>query len=82
VASPLYLQFFIYMGQSFSETWIQQVIFGLAEEWGKQPIEILRSQVAFFKNLEFYTEWGKVMFSRSEIDSKIIEVEELIALLE
>ncbi len=70
------------MGQSLAMAWIQQVIFGLAGEWGKPPIDILKSQIGFLKNLKFYTDWGQNMFPQSEINAKIKEVEELIKLLE
>ena len=69
------------MGQSFAMAWIQQVIFGLAEEWGKQPIEILGMQAGFLGSLEFHTNWGKKMFPQSQIDIKVAEAKEMMDLL-
>lgn len=69
------------MGQSFAMAWVQQIIFGLAEEWGKKPLEILQTQPAFLKGVKFYTEWGQCMFPQSEVDAKILETEELVELL-
>lgn len=70
------------LGQAFSGAWIQQVIFGLSAEWGKKPIEVLKAQSAFLKNLKFNTVWAQRMFSQTDIDAKIAEAAELVALLE
>lgn len=69
------------MGQSLAPAWIQQVIFGLAEEWGQKPIEVLQLQPKFLGSLKFHTDWGKQMFPQSAIDEKIRESQELIELL-
>ncbi|MEK7124443.1 MAG: hypothetical protein AAB877_02040 [Patescibacteria group bacterium] len=69
------------MGQSFAMAWLQQVVFGLAEEWGRSPIEILKSQPAFLRSVRFFTDWGKEMFPQEQISAKIKESEELLELL-
>jgi hypothetical protein len=69
------------MSQAMSSAWIQQVVFGLAEEWGKPAMEVLRMQVGFHRGLVFYTAWGKSMFTQEMINSKIAEAEELVAIL-
>lgn len=69
------------MGQSFAQAWLQQVVFGFAKEWSRNPLEILKSQPAFLRSVEFHTEWGQQMFPRMEIDAKILEVEELLELV-
>jgi hypothetical protein len=70
------------MGQGFSDAWIQQIVFGLAAEQGKRPIEILRSEEEFCRNVRFHTEWGRSMFSREKIDEKAAEAKELLGILE
>ena len=62
--------------------WIQQVIFGLAGEWNKQPLEVLRMRESFLKNLKFQTEWARQFFPQNAIDDKIAEARELLQLLE
>jgi len=69
------------MGQSLSVAWIQHVIFGLASEWNKKPIDVLRMQLPFHRNLKFDTEWGRLTFPQDMIDEKIREVNELIDIL-
>jgi hypothetical protein len=69
------------MGQCFSVAWIQQVLFGLAAEWGKGPIEILQIQIPFLSKLKMTTEWGIKEFPQKVIDEKIEEVRRLIALV-
>lgn len=64
------------MMQSLGPVWIQPVIFGLAGEWDASPLEILKSQPSFIKNLKLYTAWGQELFPQSEIDAKIAEAQE------
>lgn len=68
------------LGQALSPAWIQHVVFGLAAEWGKDPLEVLKMQPGFHANLKFGTEWAKAMFPQSEIDAKIAEARELVDL--
>ncbi len=68
--------------QVFSSTWIQQVPFGLAKEWGKRPIEVLRMQIPFLQNLRFVTEWARTLFPPSVIDEKIGEVRGLLRVVD
>ena len=69
------------LSQAFSVAWIQQVIFGLAAEWGKKPIEVLGSQTPFLKSLRLHTKWAQIQFPQETIDGKIQEVQELLELL-
>jgi len=68
--------------QFISSAWIQQVIFGLAAEQGKQPIEVLKSQETFCNNLKFSTEWAKQKFTKDVLEGKIQEIRELVEILE
>ncbi len=70
------------LGQSLSAAWIQQIIFGLAEEWNVKPVDVLKIQETFHSKLKFYTEWGQQTFPQIDIDAKIQEAKELIELLE
>lgn len=69
------------LGQAFSVAWIQQVVFGLASEWNKKPVEVLKMQGPFLLNLKFRTEWAQQMFPNIEIIKKIQEANELLGLL-
>ena len=70
------------LAQGFSEAWIQQVIFGLAKEWGKKPIEILASQCPFLSHLDFVTEWARQTFPPEVVKGKISEAKAILELLE
>lgn len=69
------------MGQAFSVAWIQQVIFGLAAEWGKTPLEVVKMQGPFHEKVRFHTKWGQKMFPASDVRTKINEATELLELL-
>lgn len=70
------------VSQALSVAWIQQVVFGLAEEWNMTPLQILRMQKGFLANLKFHTEWANQQFGQEIIAEKMAEAEELLALLE
>lgn len=69
------------MLQAFDPAWIQQVIFGLAEEWGKSPLEILTMQEKFLGKLTFHTAWARRRFPKARIDAKILEAKKLLQIL-
>ncbi len=69
------------VSQVFSVAWIQQVIIGLASEWGKTPIDVLKMQEPFLRTLKFHTQWAKEQFPQRDIEAKIAEAHELIKLL-
>lgn len=68
------------MSQTFSPVWLQQTIFGLAEESGKRPLELLEGQVPFLNSLKFFSEWGRSKFT-PQIEAKKKEVEEYLLIL-
>lgn len=70
------------ISQAFSVAWVQQVIFGLAAEWHKQPIEVLRTQGAFHRSIKYSTDWARETFTQEEIERKIAEADELLNILE
>ena len=71
------------LSQSFSVAWIQQVVLGLAEEWGKHRTEVLKMQVGFHsKVLHYETNWAKEKFPQADIETKVSEAVELIEILE
>ena len=70
------------LSQSLDTAWIQQIIFGLAEEMNISPLEILKRQEAFYRDLEFSTEWAKQTFSQENIRAKIKEVQAMLNILE
>jgi hypothetical protein len=69
------------LSQALSVAWIQQVIFGLAGEWNKMPIEVLKMQGSFLGSLKFKTEWAKMFFTQAAIDEKMAEAKELLDIL-
>lgn len=70
------------ISQGIDPAWIQQVVFGLAAEWGKKPIEVLGMQPEFYGGLKFDTEWARQLFPQNAIDAKIAEAKELLLILE
>lgn len=70
------------VSQAFSVAWLQQILIGLAKEWGKTPIEVLRMQEPFLSNLKFHTEWGHAMFPQILFTQKIEEIRALLTILE
>ena len=50
------------LAQALSPVWIQQVVIGLAQEWGVKSLEILRTQVSFLAALSFHTRWARQLF--------------------
>lgn len=69
------------MMQAFSPSWLQQVVFGLAAEWGQTPIEVLKMQPSFLGNLKFNTRWGNFMFPPAAIALKVSEAQALYDIL-
>jgi hypothetical protein len=69
------------LSQSLSVAWIQQVVFGLADEWDKKPIDVLRQQIAFTRSLKYETEWAQKTLE-PELEGKLCEVNGLLDLLE
>lgn len=69
------------ISQALSVAWIQQVVFGLSQEWDKTPIEVLKIQVPFLNQIRFNTEWAKKEFPDELIASKITEAQELYNIL-
>jgi 3'5'-cyclic nucleotide phosphodiesterase len=70
------------IAQVFSSAWLQQVVIGLAHEWGVQPIEVLRMQKSFLGSLAFRTGWARELFPAELVAAKIEEAEQLLRLLE
>ncbi|MDE1874587.1 MAG: hypothetical protein KGI79_00085 [Patescibacteria group bacterium] len=67
--------------QGLDPAWIQQTIFGLAAEWGKSPLDLLKGQPEFIAGLRFQTSWAKHRFPQRLIDARVAEACELLALL-
>jgi hypothetical protein len=70
------------LAQALDKVWLQEVVFGLASEWGKTPYEVLRGQTAFHNRLRFHTSWAQDRFPRAIIEQKIAEANELLAILD
>lgn len=70
------------LAQVLSPVWIQQVVIGLAREWGVKPIEVLRAQASFLDTLSFNTQWARQLFPQELVRAKIREAENLVRLLE
>jgi len=67
--------------QAFSTAWIQQVLVGLAQEWGMSLIEVLEMQEPFLSKLQFTTEWAQKKFDKDTIQKKIAEARALLFIL-
>lgn len=69
------------ISQALSVAWIQQIVFGLADEMNMTPRKILELQEMFLGGLKFYSEWANHTFPRSVIEAKIQESKDLLFLL-
>jgi hypothetical protein len=70
------------LAQALSPVWIQQVVIGLAQEWGVKPLEVLRAEGSFLAALSFHTRWARQLFPQELVQAKIEEAEQLLRLLE
>ena len=68
--------------QAFSPAWIQQVVFGLAAEWGKSPRDVLVMQQSFLGSIKFDTEWGRLEVPDAAISLKINEAQALVDIID
>jgi hypothetical protein len=69
------------LSQALNPAWIQQVVFGLAEEGELYPLDVLKAQRSFLSALRFNTEWARKLFPPNLIEAKIAEAESLVRLL-
>lgn len=69
------------MTQTFSEAWIQQIIFGLGKEWGFGPTEMLEQQKVMLENFKWHTKWAEERYGQKAIDEKLKEVEKLLKIV-
>jgi hypothetical protein len=69
------------VSQCLSVAWIQQCVFGFAEEWNVTPCEVLRRQKPFLDSVRFHTSWAQNQFSHVDIKAKIQEAMEILDLL-
>jgi hypothetical protein len=69
------------IAQGLTPVWIQQIVIGLARERRIDSHEILRQQPGFLAALSFNTEWARERFPPRLIAAKIVEAEQLIALV-
>jgi hypothetical protein len=70
------------ISQGIDAVWIQQVVFGLAAEWAKAPIEVLGMQSEFYGRLKFETAWARQLYPQNVIDAKIVEARQLLEILQ
>jgi hypothetical protein len=69
------------ISQSLDPAWLQQVIFGLAAEWKRSPIDVLQGQVKFTESINFCTAWAQSLWPKKEIEDKIAEISRLLQIL-
>ncbi len=68
------------MSQAFSDTWMQQMVFGLAREYKISATDFLKQQLIFIPNIKFYTEWAKEKFDPQK-EEKVSEVKALLEIV-
>jgi hypothetical protein len=80
---PLYIQILrdVDLASTLHGTWIQQTIFGLGEEMGMEPNEMLKMQIPFVGNMKFETEWAERKY-RPQINERLEEVNKMLKCLE
>jgi hypothetical protein len=70
------------LAQALSTAWIQQVVIGLAQEWGVAPLDVLKAQASFLAGLSFHTCWARELFPQKCIRAKAEEAGQLLRLLQ
>jgi hypothetical protein len=68
--------------QTLNPVWIQQVVYGLSVEMRISPLEVLKMQEPFLKNMHFGTKWAQSLFPQHAIDAKIKEAKALLSLVD
>lgn len=68
------------MSPSFDNVWIQEVLFGLSKESGKDPTSFLKEELTFISNITFNTDWAIKKFSLKK-EERIAEIEKLLRML-
>jgi len=68
------------MSQVLSDVWMQQIIFGLAQEMNLTPFEILERQVNFVSSIKFNTPWAQETFG-PYIKIRIDETKQVLAIV-
>jgi len=68
--------------QAFSVAWVQQIVFGLAEEMGTTPHNVFAMQEGFLTGLHFATEWGCETFTQKIIDEKVEEAKGYMGIIQ
>jgi hypothetical protein len=58
------------LAQALSPAWIQQVVFGLAQEWEVSPLEVLKGQGSFLAGLSFSTCWAQQLFPQDSFKQR------------
>lgn len=66
--------------QTFDIVWIQQIIFGLSQEKGISPIELLKKQIPYIQSIEMLSDWGKETFYPKK-ENFINQVEKYLEIL-
>lgn len=69
------------LAQALNPVWVQQIVIGLAQEWGSTPLDVLKMQPSFFHRLRFNTSWALEVFPRGLVEAKVAEAEALLRLL-
>jgi len=69
------------MSQLLSGVWLQQIIFGLAQEMSILPLANLNREIDFLHSLEFQSDWGKQVLA-PQIPERIAELKGLLQLLQ
>lgn len=65
------------MSQTFSNVWIQSILFDLGSELNMSYSDMLRFQIPFLKNIKFFTSWGESKF-RGLVATRLKEVDSFI----
>ena len=68
------------ISQVLAPSWIRIVLFGLSEEMGVKPFEMLINQEKFLSNIRFESRWGQAIL-QPQIPAKIEECQRLIEIL-
>jgi hypothetical protein len=67
------------MSQALSPTWIGDILGGLGEELGLDPLRMLQRQEAFLNHIVWNTDFARTHYGETAIEAKVDEARALLA---
>ena len=66
--------------QTFSDVWLQQIIFGLSQEMGVTPLKCLQDESKFIASIPFKTQWAIDKYTEDKVQ-RLADIEQMLTFL-